>query len=50
LSGAWDPVEERWVELDDSYRNQVLKGLRIARNQAAKDIMFVPVQAPEAAQ
>ncbi len=50
LSGAWDPVEERWVELDDSYRNHILKGLRIARNQAAKDIMFVPVQAPEAAQ
>lgn len=49
LSGAWNPIEGRWEVLDDSYRNQILKGLRIARNQAAKDIMFVPVQAPEAA-
>lgn len=49
MSGAWNPIEGRWVVLDDSYRNQILKGLRIARNQAAKDIMFVPVQAPEAA-
>lgn len=49
-SGAFDPVQNQWVALDDSYRSQILKGLRIARNQAAKDIMFVPVQAPEAAQ
>ncbi|MDO3381003.1 DUF3450 domain-containing protein [Gilvimarinus algae] len=49
-SGAWDPEQAAWVELDDSYRNHILKGLRIARNQASKDIMFVPVQAPEAAQ
>ncbi|HEY7884384.1 MAG TPA: DUF3450 domain-containing protein [Cellvibrionaceae bacterium] len=48
-SGAYDPVQGEWVELDNSYRNQILKGLRIARNQASKDIMFVPVQAPEAA-
>ncbi|MDO3387419.1 DUF3450 domain-containing protein [Gilvimarinus sp. SDUM040013] len=49
-SGAYDPNLGEWVALDDSYRGQILKGLRIARNQAAKDIMFVPVQAPEAAQ
>jgi len=48
-SGAYDPARKEWVELDNSYRNQILKGLRIARNQASKDIMFVPVQAPEAA-
>jgi vacuolar-type H+-ATPase subunit I/STV1 len=49
-SGAWDPTQDGWVELDDSYRSTILKGLRIARNEASKDIMFVPVQAPEAAQ
>ncbi len=48
-SGAWDPTQGAWVELDDSYRSTILKGLRIARNEASKDIMFVPVQAPEAA-
>jgi len=48
--GAWDSEQEAWVELDRSYRNSILKGLRIARDQAGQDIMMLPVQAPEAAQ
>lgn len=48
--GAWDSGQEAWVELDDSYRNSILKGLRIARDQAAQDIMMLAIQAPEAAQ
>ncbi len=48
--GAWDSEQEAWVELDDSYRNSILKGLRIARDQAAQDIMMLAIQAPEAAQ
>ncbi len=48
-SGAYDPASGGFIELDDSYRSPILKGLRIARNQASKDIMYVPVQAPEAA-
>ncbi|WP_027330397.1 DUF3450 domain-containing protein [Marinimicrobium agarilyticum] len=48
--GAWDKEQEAWVPLDDSYRNNILKGLRIARDQASMDIMMLPVQAPEAAQ
>lgn len=50
LSGAWDAGQNAWVELDDSYRAIILKGLRIARKQASPDIMIAPVQAPEAAQ
>lgn len=50
LSGAWDASQNAWVELDDSYRSLILKGLRIARKQASPDILTVPVQAPEAAQ
>lgn len=50
LSGAWDAGQNAWVELDDSYRTIILKGLRIARKQASPDMMIVPVQAPEAAQ
>lgn len=50
LSGAWDAGQNAWVELDDSYRSLILKGLRIARKQASPDILTVPVQAPEAAQ
>lgn len=49
LSGAYDSAAGAFVPLDGSYRSPILKGLRIARNQASKDIMYVPVQAPEAA-
>lgn len=49
-SGTYDASKGQWVALDDSYNAAVLKGLRIARNQATKDIMSLTVQAPEAAQ
>lgn len=48
--GAYDPVTKEWVALDSSYNSRILKGLRIARDQASKDIMLMRVQAPEAAQ
>lgn len=47
-SGYWN--KDKWETLDSSYNAGVLKGLRIARDQASKDIMLVKVQAPEAAQ
>lgn len=49
-SGYWDVAQKSWVALDSSYNAAILKGLRIARDQASKDILTVPVQAPEAAQ
>lgn len=49
-SGAYDPAAKEWVALDSSYNSRILKGLRIARDQASKDIMVMRVQAPEAAQ
>ncbi|HSC67394.1 MAG TPA: DUF3450 family protein, partial [Cellvibrio sp.] len=48
-SGYWDPSKREWVALNSSYNAQVLKGLRIARDQTASDIMVLPVQAPEVA-
>lgn len=48
--GAYDPTTKEWVALDSSYNSRILKGLRIARDQASKDIMVMRVQAPEAAQ
>lgn len=48
-SGYWDPAKRAWVALDSSYNAQVLKGLRIARDQTASDIMMLPVPAPEVA-
>lgn len=49
-AGVWDAAQNQWVALDDSYRSSLLKGFRIARNQATLDTIIVPVQAPEAAQ
>lgn len=50
LSGAWDKEQGAWVELDDSYRGPILEGIRIAKKQAAIDILELPISAPEAAQ
>ncbi len=51
FSGAWDQSQRAWVELDPGqYRASILKGIRIAKQQASTDIMQVPVLAPGAAQ
>jgi Protein of unknown function (DUF3450) len=47
-SGYWDVSQGAWAELDSSYNGSILKGLRIARDQASKDVMLLKVQAPEA--
>ena len=47
---AWDNNARDWVPLDNSYRNAVRQGIRIARKQATIDIMMLPVAAPENAQ
>jgi Protein of unknown function (DUF3450) len=47
--GTYNPEQRQWVALDSSYNSSILKGLRIARNQASKDIMSLTVQAPETA-
>ncbi len=50
-SGAWDQEVGDFVELDSGeYRNAILQGLRIARNQASIDILKLPISAPEAVQ
>ncbi len=49
ISGAWNQREDRWEPLSrGGYRGAVLKGLRIARKQAAIEIMKIPIPAPEA--
>jgi septal ring factor EnvC (AmiA/AmiB activator) len=50
-SAAYDKQARQWVVLTDSdYKNSIIQGLRIARKQAAQDIMLMPISAPEAAQ
>lgn len=48
-SGAWDNEGRRFVELDPAeYRSAIVKGIRIAKKQATKDILDLPIAAPEA--
>lgn len=48
-TGIWNQSEKRWLELSrGAYKSAVLKGMRIARKQAAIEVMKVPVFAPQA--
>jgi septal ring factor EnvC (AmiA/AmiB activator) len=42
--GLWDRSENKWMPLENSeYRNAIVQGLRIAKNQAAIDLLQLPV-------
>jgi hypothetical protein len=44
LCGLWDRKENKWMPLDNSeYRNAIVQGLRIAKNQAAIELLQLPV-------
>jgi len=45
--GAWDATQKKWVQLPDSYRDSIRKGVRIARKQLAPDLIRLPVPAPK---
>jgi hypothetical protein len=47
VTGRWDNNDRQWV-LDDSARNEIRKGLRMARQLIAPELINVPVQAAEA--
>ena len=47
VTGRWDNVSRQWV-LDDSARNEIRKGLRMARQLIAPELIAVPVSAAEA--
>ncbi len=49
-AGVWDNDSRSWKPLSsDEYRNAITQGLRIARKQAAPDLLKLPVKAPEVA-
>lgn len=48
-AGAWDQEQRQWVPLSNEYRQTLRKGMRIARNQAAPDLLRLPVLAPTVA-
>jgi len=47
ITGRWDNEARNWV-IDDSARNEVRKGLRVARQLIAPELINVPVPAAEA--
>jgi FtsZ-binding cell division protein ZapB len=48
--GAWDQEARAWQTLPGGYHSAVLQGLRIARKQAAPDLLRLPLPAAEAVQ
>ncbi len=46
-AGFWDRTQRAWVSLPEDYRTSVEKGFRIARKQAAPDLLRLPIPAPE---
>ena len=47
--GVWNTVNNAWETLDPAYKGKLMAGIRIAREQAAPDLIKVPVAAPLAA-
>jgi hypothetical protein len=42
-SGAWDKTQKSFVDLDGDFDGALRRALRIAKQQAAPDLMVVPV-------
>jgi len=45
-AGVWDLKTKSWAPLDGSYRTAIRQGLRIARKQAAPDLIRLPLPVP----
>ena len=48
--GVWNQTERKWDSLTATYRGEIDKGFRMARKQAAPDLLRLPVPAPEVVQ
>lgn len=49
-AGVWDQESRAWKVLPSTYRGAIEKGLRIARKQAAPDLLRLPISAPRSKQ
>ena len=45
--GRWDQKDRHWVPMDASYRSALRQGLRMARKQAAPNLLLLPIPAAE---
>jgi len=51
LNGAWNQETRQWESLDPvEYRSAIRTAMRVARKQAAPDLLSLPIPAPEAVQ
>ncbi|HKY91848.1 MAG TPA: DUF3450 domain-containing protein [Nevskiaceae bacterium] len=48
-TGFWDQAGKQWV-VDDGYHDAVKRGIKIAKSQAAPDLLVAPMPAPQGAQ
>jgi len=48
ITGIWDVNQNAWV-VDDEYRSEIRKGLRMARQLIAPELLLIPVQAAKEA-
>jgi hypothetical protein len=46
----WSKETKQWEEIDSSFVSSIKKALSIAREQAAPDLLLLPIDAPETAQ
>ncbi len=46
-AGVWNQTTKTWDPLDASYRSAIRQGLRIARKQAAPDLIRLPLPVPQ---
>ena len=49
ITGRWDNEARAWV-LDDSSRNEIRKGLRMAKQLIAPEVIVIPIAAPTPAE
>jgi hypothetical protein len=49
VTGRWDNTERKWV-LDSSSRNEIRKGLRMAKQLIAPEVIVIPIAAPTTAE
>ena len=50
VMGIWNNTSRQWAPLDSDYHSSITTGLRIARRQAAPDLIRLPLPSPEHAQ
>ena len=48
-SGQWNPKHQRWEPLSGAYSPAIRRGIRMAREQAAPNLLELPMPAPEMA-